>query len=176
MFSRIARTRVFDSQILFKSILCILLSTGGTFFASTGHAAVGRTPGTFAVSPTGAATYTIPVWAPPGPQGMQPNIALAYNSHQGNSYVGVGWGVSGLSSIYRCNLTVAQDGAAAPVALAVSDGYCMDGQRLRLTGGTYGTAGSTYQTEIANFVNVEAYGTSGEGPAYWVATDKNGRK
>jgi RHS repeat-associated protein len=136
--------------------------------------AAGRTKGAFAVSPTGAATYTIPIWAPAGPHGMQPHIALAYNSQQGNGYVGVGWGLSGLSSIYRCNLTVAQDAAAASVALATSDGYCMDGQRLRLTGGTYGTANSTYQTEIANFVNVEAYGTSGNGPEYWEAVDKNG--
>jgi Salmonella virulence plasmid 65kDa B protein/Insecticide toxin TcdB middle/N-terminal region len=139
--------------------------------------AAGRTKGAFAVSPTGAATYTIPIWAPAGPHGMQPHIALTYNSQQGNGYVGVGWGVSGLSAIYRCNLTVAQDAAAAPVALATSDGYCMDGQRLRLTSasGTYGLANSTYQTEIANFVNVTAYTQSGvTGIAYWQATDKNG--
>jgi len=105
---------------------------------------------------------------------MQPHIALTYNSQRGNGYVGVGWGVSGLSAIYRCNLTIAQDGAAAPIALATSDGYCMDGQRLRLTGGTYGTASSTYQTEIANFENVEAYGAAGNGPQYWTAVDKNG--
>ena len=135
---------------------------------------VGRTQGSYATSPTGAATYSIPIWAPKGPNGVQPGIALTYNSRQGNGYVGVGWGVSGLSSIYRCNLTIAQDGMAAPVALATSDGYCMDGQRLRLTGGTYGTAGSSYQTEVANFVNVTAYGSAGNGPAYWQATDRNG--
>jgi RHS repeat-associated protein len=134
----------------------------------------GRTVGTFAVSPTGAATYTIPIWAPPGPRGLQPHIALTYNSQQGNGIVGVGWSISGLSSIYRCNLTYAQDAAPAPVALVTGDGYCMDGQRLRLTGGTYGTAGSTYQTEIANFVNVTAYGSAGNGPSYWIAQDRNG--
>jgi RHS repeat-associated protein len=143
--------------------------------AADATTAAGRTTGSFAVSPTGAATYTIPIWAPPGPHGMQPNIALTYNSQQGNSYVGVGWGISGLSSIYRCNLTFAQDAAPAPVALVTGDGYCMDGQRLRLTGGTYGEAGSTYQTEVANFVNVTAYGTAGNGPSYWVAQDGNGR-
>jgi len=175
MFSRAIRAGSLDLNVFF-TFLIVLIVAGAVCFGTAAHAAVGRTPGTFAVSPSGAATYTIPIWAPPGPQGVQPNIALAYNSQQGNSYVGVGWGVSGLSSIYRCNLTFAQDSAAAPVALAVSDGYCMDGQRLRLTGGTYGTASSTYQTEIANFVNVEAYGTSGSGPAYWVGTAKNGWK
>jgi hypothetical protein len=109
---------------------------------------VGRTAGQFAVSPTGAATYSIPIWAAPGPKGLQPQIALVYNSQQGNGYLGVGWNLAGLSSIYRCNLTSAQDAAPAPVSLVTSDGYCLDGQRLRLTSasGTYGATGSTYQT------------------------------
>jgi YD repeat-containing protein len=155
--------------------LVFLVGTAFTLPAAGTTTVAGRTAGSFAVSPTGAATYAIPIWAPPGPNGMQPHIALTYNSQQGNGYVGVGWGVSGLSSIYRCNLTYAQDAAPAPVALVTSDGYCMDGQRLRLTGGTYGTAGSTYQTEVANFINVTAYGTAGNGPSYWIAQDRNGR-
>jgi hypothetical protein len=160
-----------NNRILPILLVLIMCSWGANTFA-----AVGRTVGQFNVSQTGSANYTIPIFAPQGPHGVQPHIALTYNSQQDNGYVGVGWGVSGLSSIYRCNLTIAQDGAAAPVALATSDGYCMDGKRLRLTGGTYGTASSTYQTEIANFVNVEAYGTAGNGPAYWLATDRNGWK
>jgi YD repeat-containing protein len=158
-----------------SSVLVFILTV--TFLPPSALAttAVGRTAGTFAVSRTGAATYTIPIWAPSGPNGMQPHIALTYNSQQGNGYIGVGWNLSGLSSIYRCNLTYAQDAAPAPVALVTGDGYCMDGQRLRLTGGTYGTAGSIYQTEVANFVNVTAYGAAGNGPAYWIAQDRNGR-
>jgi hypothetical protein len=157
-----------------KGLALTLAVSWMLLLAPDGMAAVGRTPGQFAVSPRGSAQYTIPIWAPHGPRGVQPNIALTYDSHSGNGPVGVGWGISGLSAIYRCNRTIAQDGAAAPIALATSDGYCMDGKRLRLTGGTYGTASSTYQTEIANFVNVQAYGAAGNGPAYWQATDRNG--
>jgi RHS repeat-associated protein len=163
------------------SIFVLLLSlAAAALFSATVEAtvystgAVGRTKGSFTVSSTGAATYTIPIWAPPGPRGVTPQIALSYNSQGGNGYLGVGWGISGLSSIYRCNLTFAQDAAPAPVALATGDGYCLDGQRLRLTSGTYGAAGSTYQTEIANFANVEAEGTAGNGPEYWVVVDRNG--
>jgi len=141
----------------------------------TATTVAGRTAGSFAVSSTGAATYAIPIWAPPGPHGLQPSIALTYNSRSGNGIVGVGWSISGLSSISRCNLTYAQDAAAAPVSLATSDGYCMDGQRLRLTSGTYGLAGSTYQTEIANFINVTAVGAAGNGPSYFTAQDRGGR-
>jgi RHS repeat-associated protein len=152
-----------------RAFLCLLN------LAPAAHAAVGHTPGSFAVSPTGAATYTIPIWAPPGPGAVQPTMALTYNSQQGNSMLGVGWSLSGLSSIYRCNRTYAQDGAGAPVALSTADGLCLDGKRLRLTSGTYGQAGSTYQTEIADFSNVTAYGTAGNGPAYWIVKDRNGR-
>jgi RHS repeat-associated protein len=157
-------------------LLCLCVTVCVFGFNGALHATtVGRTAGSFAVSGTGAATYSIPIWAPPGPKGMQPSMALVYSSQSGNGYVGVGWNLAGLSSIYRCNLTYAQDSAPAPVALSTSDGYCLDGQRLRLTSGTYGTAGSTYQTEIANFKNVTAYGTAGNGPSYFIVQGPDGR-
>jgi virulence plasmid B protein len=171
------RARTLARRCFLVVIPFLLIGIGAALFPTSGYAttAAGRTKGTFAVNQVGAATYTIPIWAPPGPQGMQPHIALTYNSQQGNGYVGVGWSVSRLSSIYRCNLTYAQDAAPAAVALVTGDGYCMDGQRLRLTGGTYGEAGSTYQTEVANFENVTAYGAAGNGPAYFIVQDRNGR-
>jgi RHS repeat-associated protein len=158
-----------------RFLVCIvsvaLLAGAGVAAAQS---AVGRTQGTFAVSPTGAATYTIPIWAPRGPNGLQPNIALIYNSQEGIGPEGVGWSIAGLSSIYRCNQTYAQDAAPGPITLTMSDVYCLDGQRLRLTSGTYGEAGSTYQTEVANFANVTAYGSAGNGPAYFTVQTANG--
>ncbi|MFZ1869129.1 MAG: SpvB/TcaC N-terminal domain-containing protein [Steroidobacteraceae bacterium] len=142
--------------------------------SSTALANVGRTVGTYAVSPTGASTYTIPIWAPRGPNGLKPNISLIYNSQQSPGYLGVGWSLAGISVISRCNRTVAQDGTAAPVALATNDALCLDGQRLQLTGGTYGEAGSTYQTEVANFEQVTAYGSAGNGPQYFIVRAPNG--
>lgn len=152
----------------------VVMIIAGLATSYTARAAVGRTSGSFAVSSGGAASYTIPIWSPPGPHGVQPHIALTYNSHLGPGYLGVGWRVSGLSSIYRCNATYAQDPAPAPIALTTSDGFCMDGQRLRLISGTYGVAGSTYQTEATNFVNVTAYSSAGNGPGYFVAQDRTG--
>jgi YD repeat-containing protein len=142
--------------------------------ATAASAATGRTAGTFAVSSTGEATYTIPLWATAGPQGIQPQMSLNYSSRSGNGYVGVGWTLGGLSAISRCNRTFAQDTTPASVALVSADGYCLDGNRLRLTGGTYGAAGSTYQTEIADFANVTASGTAGNGPASFTVRTKIG--
>ena len=124
----------------------------------------------------GAASYTIPINVPPGRAGMQPQLALAYSSRGGNGVAGMGWSLSGLSSIHRCPRTVAQDGAAAPVTLSQNDALCLDGQRLVATGGTYGTAGATYRTEIDSFARVTQVGGGLTGNATcFKVEDKSGR-
>src|SRR6185312_806362 len=153
---------------------CVLLVGIAALGSVASAQTVGRTPGTYAVSPNGAATYTIPIDVPPGPNGLQPKMALVYNSRRGPGSIGVGWSLAGLSSISRCNATYAQDPAPAPIALATSDGYCLDGQRLRLTSGTYGVAGSSYQTEINNFEKVTANGVAGNGPATFTVQTPDG--
>lgn len=144
------------------------------FLSSVAFANVGRTLGTYGVSRTGAATYSIPIWAPRGPNGLEPHLTLVYNSQQASGYLGVGWSLAGVSAITRCNRTTAQDGTPAPVALTTADALCLDGERLQKTGGDYGVAGSTYQTEVANFEQVTAYGSAGNGPAYFIVQAPNG--
>jgi RHS repeat-associated protein len=86
--------------------------------------------GAFSVSPTGAATYTVPISLPPGVAGMAPNLSLVYNSQGGNGIAGQGWELAGLSMIHRCPRTRVQDGQARPVEITDDDGLCLDGQRL----------------------------------------------
>ena len=136
--------------------------------------AVGRTTGSHGVSDTGAATYAIPIWTPPGIRGIEPQLALTYASGTADSLLGPGWSISGLSSINRCPRTWAQDGAAGPVTLTMNDKFCLDGNRLRSTGGTYGAANSTYQTEIETFSKVTAYGAAGNGPQWFDVKRKDG--
>ena len=151
-------------------LVAILVSGVGAAGAN-----IGRIAATFHVDQYGAATYSIPIFAPRGPSDLQPELSLTYNSQDAASYVGVGWSISGISEIYRCNRTVAQDGSASNVALQTSDGYCLDGQRLRLISGTYGASGSVYETEIASFSQITAEGSAGAGPAYWEVQGKDGR-
>jgi len=144
----------------------------------TGQAATGRTAGSFTVSSTGAASYSIPIWSPPGPRGIQPKLTVVHDSGSGGGSLGVGWSVAGLSKIIRCNRIFAQDVAPAPVALTYNDAFCLDGKRLRLTSSetlsTYGQDGTTYQTEIADFSNITAHGVAGNGPSYFTLKGKDG--
>lgn len=138
----------------------------------------GRTVGQFEVSPTGSAQYSIPIWIPPGIHGLQPSLALSYDSQMGYGLMGPGWTIAGMSVISRCNPTYAQDAAPAPITMTMADVFCLNGSRLRLTSSetlsTYGQPGTTYQTEVANFSNVTAEGTAGNGPSYFTVQGNNG--
>jgi RHS repeat-associated protein len=136
--------------------------------------AVGRTVGSHEISEMGVATYAIPIWTPPGVRGIEPHLALVYGSGTPDSLLGPGWSLSGLSSITRCPRTWVQDGTPGAVALALSDKFCLDGNRLRSTGGTYGAPGSTYQTEIETFSRVTAQGVAGNGPQWFEVKGKDG--
>jgi RHS repeat-associated protein len=138
--------------------------------------AAGRTHGRFAVSQSGAASYRIPLWTPPGVGRVGPALSLAYDSRAGNGVLGVGWSLDGLSVITRCNRSRAQDGAPSPVTNSLLDRYCLDGQALKLTSaqGTHGLPGSTYATEIETFARVTAQGVAGAGPASFTVTTRNG--
>lgn len=125
----------------------------------------------------GAATYTVPITVPPGRAGLQPSLSLSYNSRSGDGIAGLGWSLSGLSSIHRCPQTVEQDGQTVGVSYTMSDRLCLDGQRLvRVGGSAYGTAGAVYSTEIESYVRVTQYGGDiGSGTACFTAEEKSGR-
>jgi hypothetical protein len=58
----------------------------------------GAIQGSFAVSSTGEASYHIPLVLPPGAAGMQPSLAVAYNSASGDGMLGMGFSLSGISA------------------------------------------------------------------------------
>ena len=137
-------------------------STDSTAALSALPAAVGRTPTSFAVGKMGTADYSIPIWAPPGVGDIQLKLTLSYTSRGPNGLEGVGWSITGLSSITRCNKTYAQDGAPGPILLQETDRLCLDGKQLKLASGTvpnYVVAGNQYRTEIETFSQVTANGS-----------------
>ncbi len=138
--------------------------------------AVGVTQGIPNVSASGSANYEIPIWLPPGTNGLTPRVSLQYDHRQGNGLLGVGWSIPGFSAISRCNKTIAQDGAISPASLHILDAYCLDGNRLRHVAGSgsYGAAGTVYRTEIETFARITAQGFTGAGPQSWEVRTKDG--
>ena len=143
--------------------------------------AAGATAGTLSVASSGASTYTIPLQVPPGTAGVEPKLTLSYNSQAGNGLLGVGWSLTGLSTISRCAATISQDGIAVngSVNFDANDRFCMDGQRLMVVNGTYGSSGAEYRTERDSFSKVVSNGSAGtapvnSNPAYFIVKSKSG--
>ncbi|MGH8175112.1 MAG: FG-GAP-like repeat-containing protein, partial [Steroidobacter sp.] len=156
-----------------RLLACVICIAAG-LSPSISTAAVGRTPTSVDVSSTGEAIYSIPIAAPPGARGMTPQLALVYSHRSGSTLLGAGWSIAGLSAITRCPRTWASDGEVRAIRNDSSDRFCLNGNKLRLTAGTYGQAGATYQTEIETFSRATSYGAAGNGPAYFVIEGKDG--
>jgi RHS repeat-associated protein len=140
---------------------------------TTGDAFNGALTGSLSVSPSGAATYTVPIKMPPGVAGMAPALSLVYNSQGADGIAGMGWDLSGLSTITRCPRTHLQDGKPRPVTMAPlqagadSDGLCLDGKRLFEKDGSptaYSTDSDPYSdiTRSADFKTFTVVTKSGE--------------
>jgi hypothetical protein len=99
----------------------------------------GAVAGQFSVTSGGSANYRLPIQVPSGTAGVEPRLELVYGGG-GNSMLGLGWSLNGLSSITRCPRTMPQDGVRGGVKYDANDRLCLDGQRLMLVSGTYGQA------------------------------------
>jgi YD repeat-containing protein len=141
--------------------------------ANAPTAPIGAIDAKFSVDAQGAASYTIPIKVPPGTNGVEPRLSLAYRSAGQNGMVGMGWALAGIPSITRCPKTKAQDGYIQAVQ-GTNDAYCMDGQRLIVVGSS-GTD-VYYRTETESFSRVVSH-SSGDAvntPASFEATDRSG--
>ncbi|AGP42258.1 SpvB/TcaC N-terminal domain-containing protein [Sorangium cellulosum] len=116
----------------------------------------GEIAASFGVTSTGEATYTIPLAVPPGRAGMEPELAVQYDSASGEGVLGVGFSVTGLSAVMRCPRNLAQDGENRAVRYDEGDALCLDGKRLVEVGGggevvEYRTVPDTFARVIASY-------------------------
>ncbi len=128
--------------------------TGGPFAGDDG--VVGTIGGSVNVGALGAAVYTIPIEVPAGINGMQPQLAITYNSQAGNGLLGWGWNLSGVSAITRTGKTIYHDKTefAYPVDFK-DDRFLLDGQRLlKVDEIDYGGDQCEYRTEIDNISKI----------------------
>jgi hypothetical protein len=119
---------------------------------------VGVTAGVADVSATGAATYTIPIFVSPGINSMEPQIALNYNSQNGNGILGIGWSLSGFSAISLAPNAVYNDGYFEAIKFGgahnrYSERYALDGNRL------VELSSNNFRTEIESFQKIDKSGS-----------------
>ncbi|MBA6233648.1 MULTISPECIES: FG-GAP-like repeat-containing protein [unclassified Colwellia] len=135
---------------------------------------IGATGGSFRVAEDGSASYQIPLKLPQGIAGVAPQMAFSYSSNGGNSNLGRGWSLSGLTSISRCPKNYAQDGYIAGVNLSIVDEYCYNGQRLIKVSGTHGQTNAVYHTEFADFSVITITSSNTQGATGFEVETKSG--
>lgn len=134
--------------------------------------AAGEIPIQSGTTQTGARTYTIPISVYPGMHGHQPELALVYNSQQGNSVLGMGWSISGLSSIERTGKTRYYDDKPEGAVMDNTDAFVLDGVhmiKIRTT-----SSYILYQSEVGN-IKAKGY-YSGDVMKYFEVFYPNGNR
>ena len=73
------------------------------------------------VGADGSASVHVPLWVPPGRNGIQPELSIDYNSRAkpgiSGATLGTGWQLSGFPMIHRCARTAAD----SPTGISVAD-------------------------------------------------------
>ncbi len=150
--------------------------------------AVGDMGTTFGVSPAGGASISVPIEVPVGVGGMQPQLAIVYNSQSGNGLCGYGAGLTGISSITRGPKDIYHDETTQAMTYLADDALYLDGVRLILSSGTAGQEGAEYNPESDPFTKVITRGTctattnniwfevlSSDGMVYWYGKNQDSR-
>ncbi len=159
-----------------KSTLIFLLFLFNSVFSQNTENSIGVIPGKIDVTPTGGASYTIPIEVPPGTNGLQPNISLVYNSQGGVGIVGKGWSISGLSSISRSGKSIFHNNKIEGLKFDDTDNFVYDGMVLIPVLGDNGQDGTQYITEIESYMKFKSSGRKGNGPANFIVETKDGSK
>lgn len=136
----------------------------------------GTMSGQFGVSAGGTANYSIPIQISPGTAGIQPSLSLNYDSRGGNGLVGLGFALSGLSTIHRCPATIVTDGLQGGINNDANDRFCLDGERLIVVNGlANGANGAEYRTQHESFNRITSNGACGSGPCWWRVESTQGQ-
>jgi RHS repeat-associated protein len=129
---------------------------------------VGKTDGSLNVTPTGSATYAIPITLPLGTKNIMPNVSIAYSSQGGNGSMGMGWNLSsGISVISRTGKNMHLDNEVSPIRLDYTDFFALDGNRL------VANPDGTFGTKLETFSKITQSG-AGSSPNWFKVETKNG--
>ena len=136
---------------------------------------VGIVAGSAGTTPSGGVSYSIPIYAPPGTNGMRPSVGINYNSQGSSDAAGWGWNISGLSVISRTGKNIYHNRIVAPVSYTSTDAFLLDGMRLNAITGSNGANGTIYAGEVESFAKIISFTTgSANNPGWFQVTAKDG--
>lgn len=137
---------------------------------------VGEISASFEANPSGGVSYSIPINVSPGTNGLQPAITITYNSQSGSGIAGMGWNISGLSSISRAGKDIYHNGIVKPISYtAIDDAFLLDGMKLNPITGNNGANGTIYAGEVETFAKIISYASSSpNNPDWFKVTSKDG--
>jgi len=165
---------IFHTQMEAQNTNYTPLYNSGNFTKTVNLTLAVGTVAATADATAGAASYSIPIAVPPGTNGVEPSIAVVYNSMSSTGVAGMGWSISGLSMISRVGQTIYHNNTLRPVELSSNDRFALDGMRIMSKSGTYGASGATYGTEAENFATLTSNGSMGGGPQWFSLVTKEG--
>lgn len=135
---------------------------------------VGKTSSSYNVSMVGSLNYNIPISVALGTKGIEPKIAINYNSLNTNGLVGYGWNISGIESITREGKTLYHNNTVKGLSLTNADWFVYNGNRLVPVNGQNGANNTQYRTESETFVRVTSHNSVGNGPEWFMVDTKEG--
>tara|TARA_R110000868_G_scaffold357374_1_gene618850 strand:+ start:5448 stop:11741 length:6294 start_codon:yes stop_codon:yes gene_type:complete len=158
--------------MIVSALMLPIMALGST--ADSDKIEVGSNKGRFKTNSSGNALYSIKILTPPGIQKYTPKLSFGYNSANQNGLLGMGWSLNGFSKISRVSKIIAVDGVDGAVTYTNNDRFTLNGKRLLVMEGDYGSNGSRYRTEIDNWQKISASGVSGTGPSSFTVLQPNG--
>ncbi|QIK55609.1 hypothetical protein G7051_15135 [Dysgonomonas sp. HDW5B] len=115
---------------------------------------VGKIGDQFEITPSGQASYEIPIKVLGGTGGMVPNLSIVYNSAAKNGLLGCGFELAGLSIINRAPQNLHIDGNVTAVNFTADDRIMLDGNRLIRVSPVTVTSNIEYRTENNTFAKI----------------------
>ena len=169
------KTLLKQYKIIFVLVFAAMLSSPDFSPTLVAQNAAGSLGGEVVVSVEGLAFYNIPIEVVPGTKGVQPHLAVTYNSAGGLGLLGSCWTLAGCSVISRTPRNVYYDGGVGSINYNNNDRYSLDGKRLiKLSSGSYAVTNAVYGTEVEDFTRVKLYGTPNSTSQYFKAVTGDG--
>ena len=164
-----------DQALLFPPKDAAYIKPDGTITTNQDEGyAVGEISASFTVSPQGTAIYTVPIKMPQGINSLQPNLAIAYNSHIQLGNLGFKTILQGISSIRRCRKSKYYHDDYRAVKLDENDQFALDGNYLIGLEGNYGHNNSKYTLENNQFKKITSHDRNNNQPGYFKIQNKDG--